>query len=370
MLIILKISIQKIVSSNFKQIFESNPQKIKILRDKFSAILSKHNFELPDKIFIDAIQKKKKLDFNNNFGLNINDLISLFNEFNKIFNMITKISNGSEKIFKPIIEKLFPDNNINNLSTENNNSYSIKKMIINCFADLINEDKFLKYALLAIRHKGINVDDFIQLDSLIVSSDKEFSNLEKLINREVKLIFEKIISNSIKNCNNKSIPKTPDNSEVSDNNEEENEKNDICYNDIFEEEYENELENYSENVYNNYDIDISENNIFLDEKKDKQQIYSNMIYNISHSINNINTPFIESNQNIIKNNCNSERTENEQAIHRCLDQFIENTKIKPINNSNNENYQKNKSNKKFIIPIILIISILMMKKIIKRKFQK
>jgi len=220
MLKILKSSILSLTNKNM-ELFYQNNGKIRMIKEKFNSALNKHNFELPGKVFISPIIKKKKLDFNNNFDLGLNNISTVFTELYKVFDQTVRVSETAEKIFKPLIDKLFPTDSNNNSNDSvipsDTMQVSLKNMIVNFFVLLLNEDKFLKYILLSVKQKNIKVDELLYMEKLICESDDEVFRIERLINKEVKSIFEKIVNNTIKTRKENKQPKTPDNSEVSEN---------------------------------------------------------------------------------------------------------------------------------------------------------
>lgn len=237
---ILKSSVSSICNKNF-ELFYQNNGKLRMIKEKFNSILLKHNLEIPEKIFISPINKKKKLDLNNNFDLGLSNINQAFIELFKVFELIVKIGEGADKIFTPLLDKLFgtndskSNNQVNsslNLINNNDSKYdnlslnhqystntltiSIKHLIIDTFISLINQDKFIKYTLLAVKSKGIKQDEILLMEKLINESDNQFIRAEKVINIEVKHIFEKIVNNTVNFKKELSVPITPDNSEESD----------------------------------------------------------------------------------------------------------------------------------------------------------
>lgn len=183
----------------------SNPKR-KQIKEKFETMKGKHRIELPTKVFIDSVSKKK-LDLNSNYELGINNLCLFFTELFNQFDFLARLTEELGEIFAAVIEKL----------NKKFSWFNFVDMAVSCLSDKINGDSLAKYTLISIKHKGIRLDDILKIETYIVRSAETKERVNDLINEELRLMFEKIIENSEK-ANKEVIlsPKTPANSELSD----------------------------------------------------------------------------------------------------------------------------------------------------------
>lgn len=196
----LKITTSKITSlieCKYEEFINSS-SKYKLYKDKFKSFLTKHKFDLPEKVFIDCVNKKKRLSLNNVFEFGLNNISQIFLEFTYLFKLLIAYSETLSQIFSSLILR-FPE-------------FNLKKLVCDLLYSFINKDNFIKYCLLVMKHKSIN-EDLIELQKVILESQNHFSLISKKINNELKSMFEKMMNN-IKNQNQVKIePVAYDNSD-------------------------------------------------------------------------------------------------------------------------------------------------------------
>lgn len=204
----LRTLVSKISDQLVETVYESlysNPKR-KQIKDRFESIKGKHRIELPNKVFIDSVSKKK-LDLNSNYELGINNLSFIFTELFNQFDILARLTEELGEIFSAVMEKL-------------NNKFSWFQLIdlaVSCLSEKINGDNLAKYTLISIKHKEIRLDDILKMETYIIRSNETKERVNVLINEEIRIMFEKIIENSEKESKEVILsPKTPVNSELSD----------------------------------------------------------------------------------------------------------------------------------------------------------
>lgn len=251
-----------------------------MLKEKFISVQTKHNFKIPMKIFSSSCSNKEKEDMMNTINLGISNINLVFSELFKVMELIMIIAEGADRIFSPLLDKLnvnsrrlssccktenstlniISSNNCSNStsctnccdkklshsnSLDNNDNLSfnqvysnkqhqidisIYNIIVDAFVCLINSDQFLKYVLLVVKHKDLKREEISKIEKMFADSDNQQYAVDKLINKEIKEIFENVVLNTNNLSSSKleiKRPITPCNSEESDYiNNELNDKND------------------------------------------------------------------------------------------------------------------------------------------------
>lgn len=182
----------------------TNNAKLKQISTKFSNIVSKNRLELPNKVLIDDIQKKKKMDFSNNFDLGLNNLTLAFSELFKVFDLLVNLSEQLSFSFASLIERF----------QSKYDWIDLTKLTVCVFFDFLNKDPFLKYTAIAIKNKNIRVNEIYRLEKLIFDSQGQKEKIDKMLENEMKSMFEKKFRNKNKSEESNNEGSSDDDKEI------------------------------------------------------------------------------------------------------------------------------------------------------------